>query len=161
MASAQSRIQAWVWALSLAAVVVSLDQITKQLAVSNVERGQPIDVLFGFELANLRNKGVAFGLLSGGETLVLACTLGALAVLLLYFAIHADRPGLWVSVGLVAGGALGNLADRLRIGAVIDFLDPPLWPAFNAADAAIISGVALLALILLAPQEGDGDHEKA
>jgi signal peptidase II len=103
----------------------------------------------------VRNDGVAFGLLSGGDALVLAFTLGTLALVLAYFATHRDRAGLWVSVGLLAGGALGNLADRLRIGAVIDFVDPPLWPAFNVADVAIVAGVGLLALIVAAPLRAD------
>ena len=107
----------------------------------------------GFELANVRNKGVAFGLLAGGEAPVLLITLGALALLLTYFAFHAHAPSLWLAVGLLCGGAVGNLVDRLRINAVIDFLDPPMWPAFNVADVAIVAGVALLVLTLTAPQE--------
>ena len=84
---------------------------------------------------------------------MLALTLGALGLLVGYFAAHATRPELWLPVGLVVGGALGNLADRVRIGAAIDFLDPPLWPAFNLADIAIVVGVALLVFaILLAPE---------
>ena len=70
--------------------------------------------------------------------------------------LHATRPGLWLVVGLVVGGALGNLADRVRIGAAIDFIDPPLWPAFNLADVAIVVGVALLALMLLSPEPTGG-----
>jgi signal peptidase II len=70
----------------------------------------------------------------------------ALTLLLSWFARDPARPGLWPAVGLLAGGALGNLADRVRDGAVIDFLDPPNWPAFNLADVAITFGVALLLL---------------
>ncbi len=68
---------------------------------------------------------------------------------------NVRNTGLWLVVGLVIGGALGNLADRVRIGAAIDFIDPPLWPAFNLADVAIVGGVAWLALMLLEP-EHDG-----
>jgi signal peptidase II len=142
--------------LALAAFVVAVDQITKQIVIANVARGDPVELLFGIEIANVRNDGVAFGLLSGGDALVLAFTLGTLALVLAYFATHAERAGLWVSVGLLAGGALGNLADRLRIGAVIDFVDPPLWPAFNVADVAIVAGVGMLALIVAAPLRADG-----
>jgi signal peptidase II len=91
---------------------------------------------------------VAFGLLAGGKLPVLLLTLAALGLLALYFGLHVHRPGLWIAVGLVSGGALGNLADRVRSGSVIDFLDPPLWPAFNVADIAIVAGVALLVLNL-------------
>jgi lipoprotein signal peptidase len=59
-------------------------------------------------------------------------------------------------VGLIVGGAFGNLADRLRIGSVIDFFDPPVWPTFNVADIAIVAGVALLIVVLTSPAEGDG-----
>ena len=58
-------------------------------------------------------------------------------------------------MGLAVGGALGNLADRVRIGAAIDFLDPPLWPAFNVADIAIVAGVALLVFAILSPELGE------
>ena len=132
-------------------IVVALDQITKQLVVANVERGSPYELIFGFEISNVRNSGIAFGLLSGAsDALVLVLTLGALSLLVGYFAAHAQRPELWLPVGLVIGGALGNLADRVRMGAAVDFLDPPLWPAFNLADVAIVIGVALFVLLLLA-----------
>jgi signal peptidase II len=72
-----------------------------------------------------------------------------------YFAVHATRPDLWLAVGLTVGGALGNLADRVRIGAAIDFVDPPLWPAFNLADVAIVMGVALLVFAMLSPELGE------
>jgi signal peptidase II len=141
----------WTRALALAGIVVALDQITKQVVIASIERGESQEIIFGFELANVRNKGVAFGLLAGGEIPVLLVTLGALALLLTYFAVHAHTPSLWVAVGLLCGGATGNLLDRLRIDAVIDFLDPPLWPAFNLADVAIVAGVALLVVTMAAP----------
>ena len=137
---------------ALMGIVVALDQITKQIVVANIAPGDPDDVLFGFEISNVRNKGVAFGLLTGGKATVLVLTLAALGLLLAYFAFNATRPTLWIAVGLIAGGALGNLADRVRIGAVIDFIDPPFWPAFNLADAAIVAGVALLVLVLSTPE---------
>jgi signal peptidase II len=149
---AHTRARAWSWTLALTCAVVAVDQVTKQLAVNGIERGEPIDVLFGFELSNVRNKGVAFGLLAGGKVPVLVLTLAAVALLAIYFSLHLNRPGLWVAVGLVSGGALGNLADRVLSGSVIDFLDPPLWPAFNVADIAIVAGVALLVVILTVPE---------
>jgi signal peptidase II len=74
-----------------------------------------------------------------------------------WFALDPGRPGLWLAVGLLTGGALGNLADRVRIDAVTDFIDPPLWPAFNVADIAITFGALGLVLASLAPAEGGGD----
>lgn len=143
----------WVRAFALAGVALALDQITKLIVVGAIERGDPHEIIFGFEIANVRNKGVAFGLLAGGEVPVLLVTIGALALLLAYFSVHTDVPSLWVAVGLLLGGALGNMLDRLRIDAVIDFLDPPFWPAFNVADVAIVAGVALLVISLTAPQK--------
>jgi signal peptidase II len=141
----------------MAALVMAADQVTKQLVVNHIEVGEPLEVIFGFEISNVRNSGIAFGLLSGSsDALVLALTLGALGLLLAYFGAHASRPELWLPVGLVVGGALGNLADRVRIGAAIDFIDPPLWPAFNLADIAIVAGVGLFVTILLAPDGGHG-----
>ena len=68
----------------------------------------------------------------------------SLALLLGYFWANRDMPLLWLPVGLLLGGALGNLADRAREGAVIDWIDPVAWPAFNIADACIVIGVFLL-----------------
>lgn len=149
----QSRLTAWAWALTCASVVLVLDQVTKQIAISVVDPGDPKQIIFGIDLTNVRNSGVAFGLFGGGGDLVVIVTVVTITLLLVYFALHARRPGLWLVVGLVVGGALGNLTDRVRIGAAIDFIDPPLWPAFNLADVAIVCGVAWLALMLLTPEE--------
>jgi signal peptidase II len=92
---------------------------------------------------------------------VVVITIATMALLLVYFALHSDRPGLWLVVGLVIGGALGNLADRVRIGAAIDFIDPPVWPAFNLADVAIVGGVAWLAYMLLTPEQEHDEPERA
>jgi signal peptidase II len=128
-------------ALATAGLVVAVDQATKQLVVTQIERGDHVDVFVGLELTNTRNTGVAFGALEGGG-LVVAILVGISLVLLLgYFAANRTKPWLWLPVGLLLGGALGNLADRARLGAVIDFIDPVAWPAFNLADACIVIGV--------------------
>jgi signal peptidase II len=128
-------------ALATAGVVVALDQATKQLAATKIQPGDKVSVFPGLELTNTRNTGVAFGALHGGG-LVVAILIGiSLALLLGYFAVNRTHPWLWLPVGLVLGGALGNLADRAREGAVIDFIDPIAWPAFNVADACIVIGV--------------------
>jgi signal peptidase II len=147
----------WALALACASIVMAVDQVTKQIADAAIEPGHPKEIIFGFELTNVRNSGVAFGLLGGGGDAVVVITIVTMVLLLAYFALHASRPGLWAVVGLVIGGALGNLADRVRIGAAIDFIDPPAWPAFNLADVAIVAGVAWLALALMA-QEPQGDE---
>jgi signal peptidase II len=131
-------------AIATAGIVVALDQATKQLAVANIDRGDHVNVFFGLDLTNTRNTGVAFGAFEGAG-LVVAILIGiSLALLVGYFLVHRDMPLLWLPVGLLLGGALGNLADRARDGAVIDFIDPVAWPAFNLADACIVVGVVML-----------------
>lgn len=147
-------------ALACASLVMAVDQITKQIAVAAVDPGHPKQIIFGVDFTNVRNRGVAFGLLGGGGDVVVVITIATIAFLLGYFVLHASRPGLWLVVGLVVGGALGNLADRVRIGAAIDFIDAPVWPAFNFADIAIVGGVAWLALMLLSPQPSP-EHDAA
>jgi signal peptidase II len=125
-------------------VVVAVDQATKQLAVSKIDRGDEVNVFFGLDITNTRNTGVAFGALEGGG-LIVAILIGvSLALLVGYFLVNRDMPWLWLPVGLLLGGALGNLADRAREGAVIDFIDPVAWPAFNVADSCIVVGVLML-----------------
>jgi signal peptidase II len=135
-------------ALATAGLVVALDQATKQLAVTRIDRGEEVEVFFGLDLTNARNTGVAFGAFEGGGAVVAILIALALALLLGYFAAHRDRPWLWLPVGLLLGGALGNLADRARDGAVIDFIDPVAWPAFNVADSCIVIGVLALLYVV-------------
>jgi signal peptidase II len=116
--------------------------------VSGIGLGGHEAFIPGVKLVHVRNTGVAFGFLSGGGALVLAFTLAALAVLLGYFVTHPRRRGLWIPTGLLVGGALGNLIDRLANGAVTDFIKLPHWPAFNLADTAITFGVLALVYVL-------------
>ena len=139
---------AWGRAGLVVIAVLVLDQVTKALVVTGLDRGDRRDIFAGVDLVHVRNKGIAFGLFDGGGTLLTVVTLAALALLLVYFALHATRPYLWVPTGLLLGGALGNLLDRAREGAVIDFVDFPLWPAFNVADVSITIGVVALVLSL-------------
>ncbi|MFN8176065.1 MAG: signal peptidase II [Solirubrobacteraceae bacterium] len=140
---------AWVRAALLAGVVVAADQVTKRMVESDIELGHGRDGVAFLDLVHVRNNGVAFGLLSGGGTaLVVALTLGALVAVLIWFAREPARPLAWVPTGLLVGGALGNLIDRVRQGSVTDFLKIPHWPAFNLADAAITVGVVTLVIAL-------------
>ena len=137
---------AWPRAFALAAltllVVAALDQGTKALAVGSLAPGDAVPVFFAIDLNLVRNTGVAFGLLAGtGGVLIVVATAIALTALLVFFVARADRPLLWLPVGAVLGGAAGNLIDRARLGAVVDFIDPTFWPAFNLADTAIVLGV--------------------
>jgi signal peptidase II len=132
---------AWRYAGIVVGAVVFLDQATKQLAVASLVPGEMRNVFLGLDLTNVRNEGVAFGFLSEGGVLLVIMTAVALAGLLAFFALRAATPWLWLPAGMILGGALGNLADRAREGAVIDFIDPIAWPAFNVADTAIVLGV--------------------
>ena len=139
-------------AMATSGLVVALDQVTKQIAIASVERGTSTNVFFGLDITNSRNTGVAFGAFEGGG-LIVALLIGvSLALLTGYFALHAGMPRLWFPVGLLVGGALGNLTDRAREGAVIDFIDPAFWPAFNIADSAIVIGVVTLLYIVEEPR---------
>jgi signal peptidase II len=146
--------------IAIAAVIVVLDQIVKQLALDRLSLGVPVDVVPGLvALTLVKNPGLAFGLLSGipagWRWVVGLLSLLALGVLL-RVALRILPSGGWreqSAIALIFGGAVGNLIDRMRFGAVVDFVDVYFrgwhWPAFNVADSAITVGVAMLALGLL------------
>jgi len=139
-------------ALATVGVVVALDQLTKAWVRATVALHDHVNVFFGLDITRVKNTGVAFGALSGSGALVFVAVLVAMAGLLAYFAAHITKPMLWLPVGMVFGGALGNLADRVRIDGVTDFIDPVLWPAFNFADMSIVLGV--LGVLYLAESRG-------
>jgi signal peptidase II len=146
--------------LLLAGAIVVLDQITKAIVLERLALGVPVPVVDGLlSLTLVLNPGLAFGLLGGVPSAwrwsVAALSLVALAVLA-RVALRVLPDGGWMgslAIGLIFGGAVGNLIDRARFGAVVDFVDVYWrgwhWPAFNVADSAITVGVALLALRLL------------
>jgi signal peptidase II len=138
-------------AAAVAVVTVAADQAVKALVRSTIERGGEVDLILGIELVNVRNRGIAFGMFSGGGVLLVLFAVAALVALLLFFARHRDRPLVWLPTGLLIGGATGNLIDRAREGAVTDFVDLPAWPAFNVADVAITFGVLTLLYVLEGP----------
>jgi len=131
-------------AVAVLGLVVAADQVTKAIAVASLERGEDVNVFLGLDLTYVRNEGIAFGALAGGGALLVVVITVALGGLATYFVLRSGTPLLWLPVGLILGGALGNLADRARDGAVIDFIDPIAWPAFNLADVAIVVGVLTL-----------------
>ena len=127
--------------VAVVGLTVLVDQAAKAIAVASLDRGEEVNVFLALDMTYVRNEGVAFGALSGGGPVLVVVISLALAGLLTYFALHSHVRLLWLPVGLILGGALGNLADRARDGSVIDFIDPIAWPAFNVADAAIVVGV--------------------
>jgi signal peptidase II len=151
----------WSAAIAVALAVVVADQALKALVVGTIDRGEQVRVVPGLELVNVRNDGIAFGLLGDAGAGIIVLTLVTTLALLAFFAVQAERPGMWLAVGLVMGGAAGNLIDRVRLGAAIDYLDPARWPAFNLADVAITAGVALLAWLALSQPASAGPDEQA
>ncbi len=137
-------------AIALAALVA--DQVTKQIVVSTLERGEAFEVVGPLSIHHVHNSGIAFGIFSTWAGPVTLLTGLAILWMVGYFARSGARhPVLPIALGFLIGGSLGNLVDRIRLGHVTDFLDLTYWPAFNLADTFIVSGVAiLLAALLLA-----------
>jgi signal peptidase II len=132
----------------VAVAVVVADQVTKAIVRSQIGPLETVHVLPGVQLIRVRNSGVAFSQLSGGGPLVVVVALLALGALLAFFITHLHRRLVWLPTGLLLGGAAGNLIDRVRDGAVTDFVKLPHWPAFNVADTCITAGVILLVYVL-------------
>jgi signal peptidase II len=153
-----SRRRSWARAGLVLALVLAADQVTKALARGSLDRGAEDPILPFLKLVNVRNEGVAFGLDVGGATPVIVIIAFALLALLLYFSRHASRPLMWLPTGLLLGGAIGNIVDRVREGAVTDFLKLPAWPAFNLADVAITVGVVTLIFVLERRSDPDPDR---
>ena len=146
------RIRPFGSALALVVVVVAADRITKHTVRRDIGDTQSRTVISGvLRLVHYRNTGVAFDFLSGGGAAVLVITLLVLIGLIGWFVTHPTRRGLWVATGLLVGGAVGNLLDRVIDGSVTDFIKFPHWPAFNIADIAITLGVISLVWVIEGP----------
>ncbi len=139
----------------LSAGIILLDQSTKAIVQSTMDLHKSVPIIPGFfNLTYIRNPGAAFGLFADfgpGARMAFFLTISVLAILALLLIYHKMPHPLWpgrLSVGLVFGGALGNLIDRIRLGEVVDFLDFYVgtlhWPAFNVADSCISVGVTLM-----------------
>jgi signal peptidase II len=145
---ARSSRRAWARAGLVLAAVLAADQGVKALVTSSLARGEERDLVAAIKLVNTRNTGVAFGQLQNGGAIVAVVIAIAIVALLVYFARHAGQRLMWLPTGMLLGGALGNIVDRIREGAVIDFLKLPHWPAFNVADASITVGVVILLVVM-------------
>ena len=153
MSDGGAKARAWRLAGALCGLVVVLDQAAKATIEAHLVPGQDVAVVGPLELTLSHNSGVAFGLASGGGTRLVLLTALALAVVGYLFSRNPTRPGMWAAAGLLAGGALGNLADRVRADAVTDYVQIGSWPAFNLADVAVTAGVLLLALSYLSEEK--------
>ena len=128
----------------LVAAVTAADLVTKALAEARLD--DPVALGGGFEFRLGHNSGVAFGFLDSAPSWALAALALGCGALAVYVFARSGLRGAWVALGLLLGGALANLLDRVADGRVTDFLDPPRWPAFNVADIAITVGAALFVL---------------
>lgn len=143
-----SRLSVLVKAIVVCGAVVAVDQLTKGLVREHIARTEKVEVLPFLDLANTRNSGIAFGLAGDVSPLLIGVALAGLMGLLVFLSLRPNAdPLVWIPAGLLVGGAIGNLADRVRDGAVTDFIDFPSWPTFNLADVAIVVGVMLLVLL--------------
>jgi signal peptidase II len=141
----------WLSLLAVASAALFADQLTKQIIARTLAVGEKVDIVGPFSIRHVENSGIAFGFFSSRTTVVIAVTTAAVAWMLWFFARSARRhPVLPVALGLVLGGSVANLVDRVRLGRVTDFLDLEAWPAFNLADTFIVVGVGILfgALVL-------------
>jgi len=130
------------------AVVVGLDQLTKHTLGTWIRPGQVRHVIPGLKLVYERNTGVAFSFLAGTGALVYVVTGIALVALVSFLLMRPGRGLLWLPTGMLVGGAVGNLIDRVARGSVIDFIKLPHWPAFNVADISITFGVVILVFVI-------------
>jgi signal peptidase II len=149
--------RAWCLAGALCGLVVIADQAAKAAVEASLTIGEKVEVLGPLELTLAHNRGVAFGLAGGAGVGLVLVTLAALGVVGYLFWREPTKPGMWVAAGLLAGGALGNLADRIRVDEVTDYIDVGPWPPFNLADVAITLGVVLLVLIYLREPKPGGE----
>ena len=139
----------WPRAALVLALVLVADRLSKRAVEHSIVPGEERRLLPGVQLVNTRNHGIAFGFLPGSQTLVTIVIGLALLALLVYFALHTRERLIWLPTGMLVGGALGNILDRLRAGAVTDFVKLPLgWPPFNLADMSITLGVLILFLVI-------------
>ena len=128
--------------------VIVADQLSKAIVRGRISRFEEHELVLGIKLINTRNTGVAFSMFSGGGPLVVIIAFVALGALLAFFFTHLHKRLVWLPTGLLIGGAAGNLIDRLRLGAVTDFIKLPHWPAFNVADICVTLGVISLIYVL-------------
>ncbi len=143
----------WQWGglcIVVAAAVVG-DQLTKHVVASELRLDESVTVAGPLTIHRVQNSGIAFGLFSSATAVVIVLTAIAVGWMLAFFARSGARhPVIPAALGLLIGGSVSNLVDRVRLGHVTDFLDFGWWPAFNLADTFIVVGVAILLATLVA-----------
>jgi signal peptidase II len=138
----------WLAFLVIVLACAAADQVTKEIVRSSLSYGESIHVFGPFDIHHARNSGIAFALFPGAANPVTIVTGIAVIWMLVYFARSGARhPVLPIALGLLVGGSVSNLADRIRQGYVTDFIAPQHWPTFNLGDTFITVGVILLLAI--------------
>jgi signal peptidase II len=141
----------WLALGAVALAAIGADQLTKHIVSSQLALDDEVNLVGPLSIHHVQNSGIAFGLFSSATAVVIVLTSFAVGWMLLFFARSGSRhPVLPVALGLVIGGSVSNLVDRVRLGHVTDFLDLKFWPAFNLADSFIVVGVVILLLALFA-----------
>jgi signal peptidase II len=147
----------WVELGAVALAAAGADQLTKAFVTSRLALNEEVQVAGPFSIHHVQNSGIAFGFFASATSLVILLTAVAVVWMLYFFARSGSRhPVLPVALGLVIGGSVSNLIDRVRLGHVTDFLDFTYWPAFNLADSFIVVGVAALLLALVSVDRHPG-----
>lgn len=149
----------WLILALVAGAAVVADQLTKNVVGRTLELGESVEILGPFQIHHVQNAGIAFGLFASRTSVVIGVTAIAVCAMLVFFARSGRRhPVLPVALGLVLGGSIANLIDRVRLGHVTDFLDFVAWPAFNLADTFIVVGVAIMFGALVLGDRSDRMH---
>jgi len=150
----------WVRFGVLALLVLVADQVAKGVIRATLDPREHVDVFPGFQISRVANEGIAFGLFPGKQAIVAILTVVALSAIAIALAgLVARNATVAAGAGLLVGGSLGNLIDRLALGAVVDFIDFARWPAFNIADCGITIGAGLIIVGLMQDAEGDDEPD--
>lgn len=140
----------WAALSAIALSALAADQLTKYVVTRRLALDDAVHVVGPFWIHHVQNSGIAFGLFASATAVVILATAAAVTWMLVFFARSGSRhPVLPVALGLVIGGSVSNLLDRVRLGYVTDFLDFRYWPAFNLADSFIVIGVLVLLAVLV------------
>ena len=163
-ATVERRATRWGLFIAIAVAVVIVDQLTKSWLVANVQPGGAIEIVGDWlRLIHGRNNGGLFGLFGGSAAVLALASLGVIGLIVAYHARSKPNVVLTIALGLLLGGAIGNLIDRLRFGYVIDFVDAGIgtlrFYTFNVADSAISIAILLLILLALFPALGGSGSE--
>jgi signal peptidase II len=141
----------WAGLATVAVAAVFADQLTKHIVTRTLTLDDSVHVVGPLSIHHVQNSGIAFGLFSSATVVVTIVTSIAIIWMLAFFARSGSRhPVLPAALGLLIGGSLSNLVDRIRLHHVTDFIDLNWWPAFNLADSFIVVGVAILLAALVA-----------